>query len=52
MTKEEYSAQGLRDGMVVSFFIRRYRLLGGEGEPLSAEIEASDPIASTHGAGI
>jgi sulfate transport system ATP-binding protein len=52
MTKEEYADNGLRDGMVVSFFIRRYRLLGAQGEPLSAEIEASDPTASTFGAGI
>jgi sulfate transport system ATP-binding protein len=52
MTKEEYAANGLRDGMVVSCFIRRYRVLGDEGEPLSAEIEASDPTASTFGAGI
>jgi sulfate transport system ATP-binding protein len=52
MTKEEYAANGLRDGMMISFLIRRYRVLGAEGEPLSAEIEASDPTASTFGAGI
>ncbi len=52
MTKEEYAASGLRDGIMVSFLIRRYRLLGDEGEPLSAEFEASDPTASTFGAGI
>lgn len=52
MTKEEYSFNGLRDGMMVSLLIRRYRWLGAAGEPLSAEIEAPDPTASTHGAGI
>ena len=52
MTKEEYAAHKLRDGMVVSVFIRKYRILRGEGEPLSSEIEAPDPTASTFGAGI
>ena len=52
MTKEEYSAQGLREGMVVSTFIRKYRILRGEGEPLSGEIDAPDPTTSTFGAGI
>jgi sulfate transport system ATP-binding protein len=52
MTKEEYAAQGLKDGLRISFFIRRYRILRGEGEALSAEIEMADPTASTHGAGI
>jgi sulfate transport system ATP-binding protein len=52
MTKEEYAAQGLREGMLVSFYIRRYRILRGENEPLSGEIEVADPTASMDGAGI
>jgi len=52
MTKEEYAAHGLRDGLSVSFLIRRYRLLGAEGEPLSAEIETPDGPGSSFGAGI
>ncbi len=52
VTKEEYSSLGLRDGMTVSFFIRRYRLLGDESGPFSAEFEAGDAAVSTAGAGI
>ena len=52
MTKEEYSALGLRDGMEVSFLIRRYRLLRGENEPLSPEVHTGDTTFSTFGAGI
>jgi len=52
MTKEEYSALGLRDGMEVSFVIKRYRILRGENEPLSAEFQSGDTAFSTFGAGI
>ena len=52
MTKEEYAALGLRDGMEVSFLIRRYRILRGENEPLSPEIHTGDTAFSTFGAGI
>jgi sulfate transport system ATP-binding protein len=52
MTKEEYAALGLRDGMEVSFIIRRYRVLRGENEPLSPEIHTGDTAFSTFGAGI
>ncbi|HXI51155.1 MAG TPA: ABC transporter ATP-binding protein [Candidatus Saccharimonadales bacterium] len=52
MTKEEYSALKLRDGLEVSFLIRRYRLLRGENEPLSPEIHTGDTTFSTFGAGI
>lgn len=52
MTKEEYAALGLRDGMEVSFLIRRYRVLRGENEPLSPEIHTGDTAFSTFGAGI
>jgi len=52
MTKEEYAALGLRDGMEVSFIIRRYRILRGENEPLSPEIHTGDTAFSTFGAGI
>jgi hypothetical protein len=52
MAKEEYSAMGLRDGMPVSFYIKRYRILRGEGEQLSPEIHTGDTGFSTFGAGI
>ena len=52
IAKEEYAAQGLRDGMPVSFYIKRYRILQGEGEQLSPEIHTGDTGFSTFGAGI
>ena len=52
MTKEEYSALGLKDGQEVSFIIKRYRILRGESEPLSPEIHSGDTAFSTFGAGI
>jgi sulfate transport system ATP-binding protein len=52
LAKEEYSAMGLRDGMPVSFYIKRYRILRGEGEQLSPEIHTGDTGFSTFGAGI
>ena len=52
MTKEEYAALGLRDGMEVSFIIKRYRILRGENEPMSPEIHSGDTAFSTFGAGI
>src|SRR5439155_19993236 len=52
MTKEEYSALGLRDGQEVSFMIKRYRILRGENEPLSPEFHTGDTAFSTFGAGI
>jgi sulfate transport system ATP-binding protein len=52
MAKEEYSAMGLHDGMPVSFHIKRYRILRGEGEQLSPEIHTGDTGFSTFGAGI
>jgi sulfate transport system ATP-binding protein len=52
MTKEEYATLGLRDGLEVSFFIKRYRILRGENEPLSPEIHSGDTTFSTFGAGI
>ncbi len=52
LTKEEYSALGLRDGLEVSFVIKRYRILRGENEPLSPEFHTGDTAFSTFGAGI
>ncbi len=52
LTKEEYRALGLHDGMKVSFLIRRYRILRGEGEPMEPEIQTGDTAFSTYGAGI
>ena len=39
MTKEEYAVQGLEDGKKVSFQIKNYRVLAGEGGALSTETE-------------
>ena len=52
MTKEEYALLGLRDGLEVSFSIRRYRILRGENEPLSPEFHTGETSFSTFGAGI
>jgi sulfate transport system ATP-binding protein len=52
MTKEEYSQLGLEDGQEVSIFIRSYRILRGENEPMSAEIDASHQLAPAIGEGI
>ena len=52
MTKEEYGALGLRDGLDVSFMIRRYRILRGENEPLSQEFHSGETTFSSFGAGI
>src|SRR5881396_3830613 len=49
MTKEEYAALGLRDGLDVSFMIRRYRILRGENEPLSQEFHSGETTFSTFG---
>jgi len=52
MTKEEYAQLGLHDGMTVSFGIRSYRILGSEGEPMSAELIAAHAAVATFGEGI
>ncbi len=52
MTKEEYSQLGLHDGQPVSLFIKSYRILRGENEPMSAEIEARHELAPVLGEGI
>lgn len=52
MTKEEYSQLNLRDGQAVSLFIRSYRILRGENEPMSAEIEARHELAPVIAEGI
>ncbi|MFO1501152.1 MAG: ABC transporter ATP-binding protein [Verrucomicrobiota bacterium] len=52
MTKEEYAQLGLRDGHPVSIFIKSYRILRGENEPMSAEIEARQELAAVLGEGI
>jgi sulfate transport system ATP-binding protein len=45
MTKEEYAQQGLEDGKKVSFQIRQYRVLAGEGSGLPDESEMiSQPL--------
>ena len=52
MTKEEYSQLGLHEGMKVSFLIRTYRILRGEGESFSPEIPATDHTGLEQGEGI
>jgi len=52
MTKEEYSQMGLEDGQEVSLFIKSYRILRGENEPMSAEIAARHEFAPVIGEGI
>jgi sulfate transport system ATP-binding protein len=52
MAKEEYAQLGLADGMSVSMAIRAYRVLGSEGEPMSAEFQAAPPPVGTYGEGI
>jgi hypothetical protein len=52
MTKEEYSALGLRDGLDVSFHIRQYRTLGTDGEMLPPEVSVVHDLGANLGAGI
>src|SRR5688572_3098684 len=52
MTKEEYSALGLSDGMPVSFQIRQYRVLGIDGELLQPEVSVVHDLGANLGAGI
>ncbi len=52
MTKEEYAQLGLREGQKVSFLIRSYRILRGENEPLSPEIQAVQKVPVVYGEGI
>jgi sulfate/thiosulfate transport system ATP-binding protein len=52
MTKEEYSHLGLTDGQPVSLLIKTYRILQGENESLSPEIEATQERPASIGEGI
>jgi sulfate transport system ATP-binding protein len=52
MTKEEYTQLGLQVGQPVSIFIKSYRLLRGENEPLEPEIAARQQLAPPIGEGI
>lgn len=52
MTKEEFARLRLHEGQEVSFLVRSYRILRGENEPLSAEIQAEMKPAPTYGEGI
>lgn len=52
MTKEEYAQLGLHDGKQVSIFIKSYRILRGENEPMSGEIAAQHDFAAAYGEGI
>ena len=50
--KEEYARLGLQEDQPVSFMILRYRILRGENEPLSPEIEGARQGPPTFGEGI
>jgi sulfate/thiosulfate transport system ATP-binding protein len=52
MTKEEYTQLGLTIGQPVSIFIKSYRILRGENEPMSPEIAAIHDFAPAIGEGI
>ena len=52
MTKEEYAQLGLRDGQKVSVLIKSYRVLSGQNESLSPEIEATQTVPPILGEGI
>ena len=52
IAKEDYAALKLSDGMPVSFYIKRYRILRGEGEPMSPEIHSGDTGFTSDGEGI
>jgi sulfate transport system ATP-binding protein len=49
MTKEDYAQLRLREGTKVSFVIRSYRVLRGEYESLSAEIQAPEKVGYGEG---
>ncbi len=52
MTKEEFGALGLVDGMPVSFQIRQYRVLGTDGEILQPEVAVMHDLRANLGEGI
>lgn len=52
MSKEEYTLQGLRDGMEVSFYIRQYRVLSKEGATLQPEVAVIYDTPLSMGEGI
>ncbi|MBI3876422.1 MAG: TOBE domain-containing protein [Verrucomicrobia bacterium] len=52
MTKEEYAALGLSDGVEVSFQIRQYRVLAREGENLAPEVAVTHEPPPTIAEGI
>ena len=52
MTKEEYAALGLNDGMPVSFQIRQYRVLGIDGGTLAPEVSIAHDLRANLGEGI
>ncbi len=52
MSKEEYAHQGLADGREVSFQIRQYRVLAGEGSALTPEVATTYDLPVMLGEGI
>ncbi len=52
MTKEEYTQLGLRVGQPISIFIKSYRILRGENDPLLPEIAARPELAPVIAEGI
>ena len=52
VTKEDYARQALAEGREVSFQIREYRVLAGEGGALTPEVSVSHDLTVTMGEGI
>jgi hypothetical protein len=52
MTKEEYAQLRLQTGQEVSLFIKSYRILRGENEPMSPEIDTRLELAPAIAEGI
>ncbi len=52
MTKEDYTRQALSEGCEVSFQIRQYRVLAGEGGALTPEVAVEHDLTLAMGEGI
>jgi len=52
MSKEDYARQGLEEGREISFQIRQYRVLAGEGGALAPEVATTHDLPVMLGEGI
>jgi len=52
MSKEDYARQGLEDGREISFQIKQYRVLAGEGSTLTPEVAVTHDLPVMLGEGI